>query len=143
MAIPMHYETSYEWGGRGEDGEINVAGLDPLAVGAPAAEADQENWTPEHMLLGAVETCLLNTYVVIGGMSKLTTTAYRSTAEGDLTFEKGKGYRFERIVIRPVVTVSADMRAKAEDVLTRAHRFCLISRSVNFPVEVEPEFVVE
>ena len=143
MAIPMHYETAYEWSGSGEGGTMRVAGVDPLAVGAPATGVDQENWTPEHMLLGAVEVCLLNTFVVIGGMSKLTTKAYRSTAEGDLTFEKGNGYRFERIVIRPVVTVSAEMLDKAKDVLQRAHRFCLISRSMNFPVEVEPEFVIE
>ena len=140
MAIPLHYETSCQWGGEG--GTIGVAGLAPLTVGMPAEGAEQQNWTPEHMMLGAMEACLLNTFTVIGGMSKLVVSAYESTAEGELEFEKGQGYKFARMTIRPVVTVSAEMLDKAKDVLERAHKFCLITRSVNFPVGVEPEFVV-
>jgi organic hydroperoxide reductase OsmC/OhrA len=142
MAIPMHYETSCQWNGEGEGGSLAVPGLDPLTVGMPAEGTEQETWTPEHMMLAAMEACLLNTFTVIGGMSKLVVGAYESTAEGELDFEKGQGYKFARMTIRPVVTVSEDMLAKAEDVLERAHKFCLITRSVNFPVDIEPEFVV-
>ena len=139
MPIPMHYETRYEWSGQKENGTAYAEGLPPLAVGDPA---EGDAWAPEYMLVAATEICLLNTFLYIANLSKVAVKAYRSTAAGDLTFEKGKGYRFERIVIRPVLTVAPEDREKAERVLERAHQACLISRSLNCPVEVEPQFVV-
>ena len=96
---------------------------------------------PEQMLLGAVEVCLAATFFSIARMSKLTVASWRSTAAGEVEFVPKEGYRYKGIVIRPVVTVAESDIAKATDVMERAHRFCLISRSVNFPIEVEPEFV--
>jgi len=136
----MHYETSYEWSGAGEEGTLAVAGLSPLSVGVPT-EGDAKCWSPEHLLLAAAEICLVNTFLVISGMSKLAVKAYRSSASGELTLVPKEGYKFERITIRPVITVAEGSIERAERILEKSHRACLITRSFNFPVEVEPQFV--
>jgi len=139
MAVPMHYETRYEWSGaKDQGGTTIVEGNSPLPVGGADAPG---RWSPEQMLLAATEVCLISTLLSIASLSKLTIREYRSSAEGDLTFVPKEGYKFEHIVIRPVVTVAAADLAKAKDALGRAHRFCLVARSLNFPVDVEPEFV--
>ncbi len=137
MNIPMQYETSYQWSGNGMDGTLSIPGSAPLHVGGPN---DAGRYSPEHLLPAAAETCLANTFFVIAGLSQLEIKAYHSTAEGELEFTKKEGYRFKKIVIRPVVTVAEDALARAERALEKAHKACLIARSLNCPVEMEAEF---
>ena len=138
MPIPMQYETKYEWKGEAEHGALDAPGHGALDMGT-AGEGGR--WDPEHLLVAAVETCLANSFLVVAGFSKVEVLGYRSTAEGFLLKEEKKGYRFEKILVRPVVTVAADAIARAQRVMDKAHTVCIISRSLNCPVEVEPEFV--
>jgi organic hydroperoxide reductase OsmC/OhrA len=47
--------------------------------------------------------------------------------------------QFTRVMLRPKVTISAGDAAKAKELHHEAHAKCFIARSVNFPVENEPE----
>jgi organic hydroperoxide reductase OsmC/OhrA len=137
MSIPMRYETSYQWSGKGADGTMNIPGSTALPMGGPDVAG---RYSPEHFLAAAAETCLANTFFVIAGLSRLEIEAYRSSTEGELEFTKGEGYRFKRILIRPVVTLAEDALARAQRALEKAHKACLIARSLNCPVEMEPKF---
>jgi organic hydroperoxide reductase OsmC/OhrA len=86
----------------------------------------------------AAETCLANYVLLIAQMSKLEIKAYRSTSEGELVKDGKAGYRFQRILIRPELTVEAGKEPQAERVLKKAHGLCLIARSLNCPVDMEP-----
>ena len=136
MSIPMNYHTSYTWNGEAVQGALAAENLDDLAVGG-AGETGR--WDPEHMLVAAVETCLANSFLIVAGFSKMPVEAYTSSAEGVLLKEK-QGYRFERIIVRPVVTVTEDQMRKVERIMEKAHDVCLITRSLSCPVDVEPEF---
>jgi len=133
--IPMQYHTAYRWTGQDEAGEIAIEGHAPLPVGSPHSS---ERYSPEHLLVLAAETCLANYVLVISGMSKLEVKDYRSTAEGELLQEDKIGYRFKRIVIRPELTVAAGNEAQARRILEKSHKLCLIARSLNCPVDMEP-----
>jgi organic hydroperoxide reductase OsmC/OhrA len=51
--------------------------------------------------------------------------------------------QFVRVVLHPKVTVAAGSdAAKARELHHEAHAKCFIARSVNFPVEHEPEVVL-
>ena len=48
--------------------------------------------------------------------------------------------QFVRVMLRPKVTLAAGSDvAKAKELHHEAHAKCFIARSVNFPVECEPE----
>ena len=131
--IPLHYHSAYQWTGEAAAGEVSIDGS-PLPVGSPH---DTGRFSPEHLLVVAAETCLANYVLLLAGLSKIEIKDYCSTAEGELMQEGTAGYRFKRIVIRPRVTVAAGNEAQAERVLQKAHKLCLVARSLNCPVDME------
>lgn len=134
--LPMIYTTSYHWSGQAELGTIGAEGRSDLPLASPHVG---DRYNPELFLVMAVESCLANSLFAVAGMSQLEIRSYESAAEGELELEKGKGYRFKRVTIRPVLTVEAGKEERATRLLEKAHAICLVSRSLNCPVEVEPE----
>ena len=134
--LPMQYQTRYAWQGEESQGLLSVDGHHDLPVGTPH---DVERFSPEHLLVATAEICLANYVLLIGKLSKLKVIDYRSTAEGELEKEEKAGYRFKRIVIRPQLQVESGDEALAQRVLDKAHRACLVARSLNCPVDVEPQ----
>ena len=133
--LPMTYSTSYRWQSHAADGVLSIAERDDLPVGGPH---DEGRYCPEHLLLAAAEICLANYVKLIAERSKLEILDYRSSAEGELEFVPKQGYRFKRILIRPVLKVPAGSEASAARVVEKSHRACLIARSLNCPVDTDP-----
>lgn len=133
--LPMTYSSSYRWHSQAADGVLSIAGHDDLPVGGPH---DKGRYCPEHLLLAAAEICLANYVKLIAERSKLEILDYRSSAEGELEFVPKQGYRFKHILIRPVVKVPAGAEASAARVVEKSHRACLIARSLNCPVDIDP-----
>ncbi len=140
MAIPLHYETRYEWSGDDNKGTLSIEGMADIQLGG--AE-DEGLLDPEHMLLGATEACHFNTFMAIAKNSKVEILKYSSTSMGDLSFTKGQGYQFQKIVVKPVITVREADLERAKRVLEKAHAACLISRSLNCECEMEVEWVTQ
>lgn len=132
--IPLNYQTAYNWTGDGEKGEIRIGNLPILPIGSPH---NADRYCPEHILVVAAEACLANYVLLISQMSGLDIKGYRSTAEGELLKEGSAGYRFKRIVIRPVLTVESGKESTAERIVQKAHDLCMVARSLNCPVDVE------
>ena len=135
--LPMRYDTRYRWTGKGAEGWIDVEGLDALAVGSPH---DAGRFSPEHLFVAAAEICMANFVTLIAERSGLELQSYTSTAHGDLEFEKGADYRFSTIVIRPCLKIPAGAASLAQRVVDKAHRSCLVARSLNCPVTIEAQF---
>lgn len=132
--LPMHYQTAYQWTGEASQGEVEIENQSMMPVGSPH---DINRYSPEHLLVVAAEACLANYVLLIAGLSKLEIKDYRSTAEGELV--KEDTYRFKQITIRPQITVEAGKEKVAERVMNKSHKLCLVARSLNCPVEMEPE----
>lgn len=133
--IPMQYETGYHWSGADMAGQIEISGRPPLPAGTPR---DGERFSPEHLLVATVESCLANYILLFAKKSGLELHAYRSTAAGELERAEQDGYRFSRIVVRPVLHVPAAARSLARRIVGKAHGSCLIARSLSCRVEIEP-----
>lgn len=133
--LPMQYTTRYTRQGPGSEGSIAIEQRADMPVGSPH---DAQRYSPEHLLVAAAEICLANYVALIAARSKLELIDYRSSAEGELEFEPKAGYRFKRIVIRPEVAVAAGSATIAQRVIEKSHRACLIARSLNCPVDIEP-----
>lgn len=104
----------------------------------PEFGGEAELWTPEHFFLASIVTCFVSTFRAIAEFSKFDTVALDVTAEGILNKEEG-GFRFTDVKIRPVLSVThEDERERGMKLLYKAERACLISRSINSKLELEP-----
>ncbi len=128
----------------GPDGYVPVSaeGLPNLRVNAPADfDGPGDAWSPENLLMAAVETCFLLTLRAVAKASKVEWTSLELSGEGTLDRKDG-AMRFTEIVLRPRLTVLAGTdRERALRVLERSEKGCLISASLATPIRLEPEIV--
>jgi organic hydroperoxide reductase OsmC/OhrA len=153
---PMHhYRVDVEWTGNrgsgtdgyrnyGRDHVIRIAGKPELAGSSdPTFRGDAARHNPEDMLVAALSSCHMLSYLHMATVAGVVVVAYTDAAEGTME-TSGDGGRFTEVVLHPVVTIAAGSDpAKAEAAHEPAHHACFIANSVNFPVRVEPRIVVE
>ena len=77
-------------------------------------------------------------YLGLCARAGIAVTHYADEAEATMIEDAVKGGRFERVTLRPRVTIKAGDPDKARDLHHEAHRQCFIANSVNFPVDCEP-----
>ena len=140
---PYIYETRLRWTGA-RQGRIDAPELPAVPVSAPPEfNGEAGLWSPEHLLVSAVETCLMTTFLAIAENSKLQALAYDSTSHATLEWVDGAGYRFTGLTVRPLIEVASGTDSgKAVRIVEKAHKHCLVSNAVNFPVHVAPEITV-
>lgn len=139
--LPHHYAVRLA-GRTGERATLSVCGL-PLLRAAPPIDfgGPGDQWSPEHLLLAAVEACYLFTLRAIARGSSVELGDVDVRAEGMVDAENG-GVRFVEITLRPVVRlVAAGDRDRVRRVLEKTERACLITASLAVPVRVEPELL--
>ncbi len=108
----------------------------------PAFRGDPARWNPEDMLVASLAACHKLWYLHFCSVEGVTVAAYRDEAEGVMVEDRERGGAFSRVTLRPVVTIAAgDDAALAKALHGRAHHFCFIANSVNFPVTCEPRIV--
>ena len=100
-------------------------------------------WSPEHLFVAAINSCLMTTFLAIAENSRLVYNNFESKAIGKLELVDGK-YIMSEVVLKPVVILSnEDDREKALKVLHKSEAACLISNSVKSKIILEPEVKVE
>jgi peroxiredoxin-like protein len=126
----------------GPSGHASVAadGMPDLRA-APPLEFDGpgDAWSPEHLLLAAVETCFLFTLRAVARASRLEFTACDVSAEG--TVDRTDGVtRFTEIVLRPRLRLAAGADPdRARRAMEKAEHACLVSASLATPIRLEAE----
>ncbi len=96
-------------------------------------------WSPEHLFVAAINSCLMTTFLAIAENSRLVYNSFESKAIGKLELVDGK-YIMSEVVLKPVVVLSdEDDREKAIKVLHKSEAACLISNSVKSKITLEPE----
>jgi len=121
------------------DADVSSPGLPPLQIAAPLDyDGPGDAWSPEHLLLAAVQGCLLLTFRAIANLSRLPFVSLVIDAAGTVNKQDGVT-RFTEIVLRPVLTVPPGTdHARARRMLERSETACLISASLSTPIRMEP-----
>lgn len=95
-------------------------------------------WSPETFFLASVASCYISTFRAIAEYSKFDSVALDVTVDGTITKEQG-GFRFTEVTIHPVLTVATDEECdKGLKLLLKSEAACLVSRSLNARVSIEP-----
>jgi peroxiredoxin-like protein len=139
--LPHRYHVRLTGGPEGY-ATLSVSGVPDLRSAPPVDfDGPGDAWSPEHLLLAAVETCFLFTLRVVAQASRLPFSALEVAADG--TVDRADGVtRFTEIVLRPRITLPVGTdRERAVRVLEKSERACLVSASLATPVRLEPEVV--
>jgi organic hydroperoxide reductase OsmC/OhrA len=122
--------------------KISAGDAKPAIPGSsdPAFRGDPARWNPEELLVASLAACHQLWYLHLCAEAGIVVLEYIDHAEGTMA-ETGDGSgHFERVILRPRVTVAAGSDlAKARALHAAAHDKCFIARSVNFPVEHAPQ----
>jgi organic hydroperoxide reductase OsmC/OhrA len=154
--MPTHtYRLTNRWTGNlgsgtsgykayGRDHEISIAGKsDLLASSDPHYRGDPSRYSPEELLLAAISGCHMLWYLHFCSDSQIIVVNYQDEAEATMEVAADGNGRFTTAVLRPHVTItSAEKVQLSEHLHEKAHKFCFIANSVNFPITVEPRTVV-
>jgi organic hydroperoxide reductase OsmC/OhrA len=108
----------------------------------PVFKGTPDVWCPEDMLIGALNACLMLTFLYQMHRRKLEVLAYERSAQGTLEHRDGK-HRVTRIVVQPRISLQSghDMEA-AREAIKDTVESCMISNSILATVQVDPQFDV-
>jgi organic hydroperoxide reductase OsmC/OhrA len=153
VAKTHHYAVAVKWTGNTGTGtsgyrnyerryDIIGEGRKPIIPGSsdPAFRGDPARWNPEELLVASLSACHKLWYLHFCATAGIVVVAYTDHAEGIMEETPDGSGRFQRVILRPEVTVApgTDIR-KAGELHAEALAKCFIANSVNFPVEHEPQ----
>jgi organic hydroperoxide reductase OsmC/OhrA len=109
----------------------------PVTFSAAAAyRGDPSKGDPEDMLVAALSSCHMLSFLAFCAKRKITVEAYDDDAVGFLENDGGRLW-MTRVVLRPKVRTDAAAETLAE-IHHLAHQACFIASSVKTAVTVEP-----
>jgi len=131
------YKTSVEWKG-GERANLHCHEKPTVAITAPPEfGGERDHWSPEDLLVGAIESCMLLTLLFFVDKMKIDMRSYRSEAVGDLD-RTSNGLRFQNMAMEVHAEVgTAEDVEKFSQAAENAEKFCPVSSAVNFPVSLK------
>ncbi|MGD8426705.1 MAG: OsmC family protein [Balneolaceae bacterium] len=138
------YEVNIQWESD-RKGMMSSPALDQSVEVATPPQFDkgiEGIWSPEHLFVASVSSCLMTTFLAIAEYSKLDFKALDIKALGKLEKVEGK-FMVSEITLKPVVTISNEKFSdKAERILRKSEESCLISNSVKTKINLEPEIII-
>jgi organic hydroperoxide reductase OsmC/OhrA len=112
-------------------------GQDTMTVSAaPAYKGDGVHGDPEDLLVAALSSCHMLSFLAICTKKKVTVQSYEDDAAGFLENDGGVLW-MTRVILRPKVACNADA-ATLEQIHHLAHEACFIANSVKTDIRIEP-----
>ncbi len=138
----FRYSADLAWTGA-RNGRASAAGKADIAVGSPPDFRGEEGvWSPEHLFVSSLSTCLMLTFLAMAERRAIEVAAYASTAEALLENVDGK-YQITAVTVRPRITLkSADALEPAREIMGRVEANCFISNSIKSRIDLQPEFQI-
>jgi len=136
----FRFPVEITWEG-GRRTMARVAGKHPLRIATPPEfrGTDPDLWSPEDALVAAAGSCLAVTIAALADRDQLPLHALSVHAEGVAGRRPDGRFGFVRIE----QTVSLDVDGEHEDaaraLVEKAHRGCLVTVSLDLPVETTVE----
>jgi organic hydroperoxide reductase OsmC/OhrA len=149
-----HYETNIVWTGNTAEGTKTYRSYsrnftltapdkpDILGSSDPAFRGDRDRYNPEEMLVAALSSCHMLSYLHLCAINDVVVLAYEDIAAGTMQERPDGSGVFTHVQLNPKVTISAESNIeRASELYHKAHELCFIANSVNFPVAAAPTVV--
>lgn len=141
-ALPHLYEVTLS-GDTSPYATLSTAGIPSLRSAPPENFGGPgDAWSPEHLLLAAVESCFMFTFRAVAQASKFDFLALDVAGSGKVD-RVGGNLKFTEIVLKTRLTIpGAADQERARRMLEKGKNGCLITESLSVPVHLEAEIVV-
>ncbi len=94
-------------------------------------------WSPEHLFVASVSSCLMTTFLAIADNSKLEFTSFKCQATGKLEKVEGK-FMMSEVLLKPTVVIHHEKdRDRAIRIVKKAEAACLISHSIKSTITLD------
>jgi organic hydroperoxide reductase OsmC/OhrA len=98
----------------------------------------KEKWTPEHLFVAAVNSCLMSTFLLIAENSRFEFNSFESNAIGKIEKIDGK-FAVTEIILKPSLSIPpTQSETKAKRVLEMSENACAIANSIKTKITLEP-----
>jgi organic hydroperoxide reductase OsmC/OhrA len=138
----FRYKNSLVWTGA-RRGRASAPGKPDIDIGSPPEFRGEPGvWSPEELLVGALNACLMLTFISMAQSKRVEFVAYESAAEGVLENIDGK-FQITEVSVQPslVLRSQADLES-ARTIMDEVEEHCFISNSIKAKVKLEPQFRV-
>jgi organic hydroperoxide reductase OsmC/OhrA len=124
--------------------QMDFAGKPPMIGSAdPAFRGNPALHNPEELLLAALASCHMLSFLALCSLKKIEVTSYSDKSEATMKRLADGQTAFVSVKLYPLVTISDASKLDAAIALHEgAHKECFIANSVNFPVENFPTVTV-
>lgn len=156
MTKEHNYKLTTVWTGNTGSGTKNVRSYDrshTVAIqGKPElflttdnpAVGDKSKLNPEDLLVTAISSCHMLSYLYVCAMEGIVITSYTDHATGIMIEQANGSGSFKEVTLNPIFCVADEsMIEKATELHHKAHEICYIANSVNFDVKCNPTCKVE
>lgn len=144
MNNEYYYDTKVKWT-EGRKGELIEPTMPTIEVATPPdfPKGVPNTWSPEHLYVASANICLMTTFLAIAENSKLDFTSFECDGKGKLEKVDGR-FMISEITLKPKVKVKEEKDiARAERILEKSEKHCLVSNSMKTEVKLETDVTVE
>ena len=140
-----HYAAHLAWSGNNTNEyatydrahHIAFDGKPELQLTA-AFRGDAAKHNPEDLLLAAISSCHMLSYLALCAKYGINVLSYEDHATGVMREDGKGGGKFESVTLHPQVVIeNQEQTERAKQLHHRAHEVCFIASSVNFNIEVQ------
>lgn len=139
------YEVNLKWTGK-RKGILSSPSLPcTIEVATPPEfpKGMEGIWSPEHLFVASINSCLMSTFLNIAENSKLEFASFECSSVCHVDLEDNK-YTMTEIIVKPKVVVHFSKRPeRAEHVLEMSEKACFILSAIKTPIRFEHEIIVE
>ena len=108
----------------------------------PHFRGDKTRYNPEEMLVAALSSCHMLSYLHLCAVNKVIVLEYNDKATGTMMENPDGSGQLTETTLNPIVKVKdSSMNAKALELHEQAEKMCFIASSVNFPVHHKPTII--
>jgi organic hydroperoxide reductase OsmC/OhrA len=135
-AKEFHFPVTVDWLGGRRVG-ARAEGKPPIEITTPPVfrGTDPSVWSPEEFLVAAAASCLAVTFTGLAAREDLTYTKLKVDGDGVVGSRADGRFGFTRLLLRLELDTDPTLEAQARELAERAEETCLVSVSLDLPVE--------
>jgi organic hydroperoxide reductase OsmC/OhrA len=132
----FHFPVSVEWIGERRV-TANVEGKQPIEITPPPVfrGTDASTWSPEDFFVGAAASCLAVTFTGLAARAGLGYTALAVNGDGVAGKREDGRFGFTRLLLTITIGTDPVDEQLARELAQKAENTCLVSASLDLPVE--------
>ena len=137
------YKTNLSWTTQ-KKGRLRCDNKPDISVACPPEWGGHPNiWSPEDLFVGAIEVCVMTTFLWLSGKKHVNLLSYTSKTCA-AAYMKENNFQFSSIDIILKIGVATDKdKDKAKKIIPELTHWCIVSKSIKPKVKINAEIFVD